>query len=140
MSDDGRAGYTGSPGENDCTSCHGSFPVNTGGGSISLQNTGMPLNEYVAGQTYNLSVTVARSSNNLFGFAFEALTSLDDNAGTLNITDAAATQIKTRVVNAVTRRNVVHQLAIGEQGEEPVHQGERTRERPYQVHSYGHVG
>ncbi|TAH42567.1 MAG: T9SS type A sorting domain-containing protein [Bacteroidetes bacterium] len=113
MSDDGRAGYTGSPGENDCTSCHGSFPVNTGGGSISLQNTGMPLNEYIAGQTYNLSVTVARSTNNLFGFAFEALTSLNDNAGTLNITDAAATQIKTRVVNAVTRRNVVHQLNAG---------------------------
>ncbi len=113
MSDDGRAGYTGSPGENDCTSCHGSFPVNTGGGSITLQNTGMPLNEYVAGQTYNLSVTVARSTNNLFGFAFEALNSLNDNAGTLNITDAAATQIKTRVVNTITRRNVVHQLNAG---------------------------
>ncbi|MBP6334711.1 MAG: hypothetical protein KA444_04495, partial [Bacteroidia bacterium] len=113
LSDDGRAGYTGSPGESDCTNCHGSFAVNTGGGSITLQNGGMPTNEYVAGQTYNLSITVARSSNSLFGFGFEALNTLNDNAGTLNITDAAATQIKTRVVNSITRRNVVHQLNAG---------------------------
>jgi len=113
FSDDGRAGYTGSPGETDCTTCHSSFPVNTGGGTITFQNAGMPLNEYVAGQTYNMSITVSRTSNNLFGFGFEALNSLNDNAGTLVITDAAATQIKTRVVNSVTRRNVVHQLNAG---------------------------
>lgn len=112
-SDDGRAGYTGSPGESDCTNCHSSFPVNTGGGSITLINSGMTGNEYVPGQTYNLSVTVARTANSLFGFAFEALTTGNDNAGTLVITDPAATQIKTRVVNSVTRRNVVHQLNAG---------------------------
>jgi len=113
FSDDGRAGYTGSPGETDCTTCHASFPVNSGGGNITFQNPGMPLNEYIAGQTYTMSVTVSRTSNNLFGFGFEALTNLNDNAGTLLITDAAATQIKTRVVTSVTRRNVVHQLNAG---------------------------
>lgn len=113
LSDDGRAGYTGSPGESDCTNCHSSFPVNTGGGSITLQNPGMPANEYVPGQSYTLSVTVTRSSNNLFGFGFEALNSINDNAGTLVITDPAATQIKTRVVTGITRRNVVHQLNAG---------------------------
>jgi len=113
FSDDGRAGYTGSPGETDCTTCHASFPVNSGGGSITFQNPGMPLNEYIAGQTYAMSVTVSRTSNNLFGFGFEALTNLNDNAGTLLITDAASTQIKTRVVTSVTRRNVVHQLNAG---------------------------
>ncbi len=113
LSEDGRAGYTGSPGEGDCTTCHTSFAVNTGGGSITFQNSGMPANEYVAGQTYNMSITVTRSTNILFGFGFEALNSANDNAGTLNITDAAATQIKTLLVSGITRRNVVHQLNAG---------------------------
>jgi len=113
FSDDGRAGFTGSPGEDDCTNCHNSFAVNTGGGTISLQAPGMTGNEYVPGQTYSLSVTVSRSANNLFGFGFEALNSLLDNSGNLIITDVASTQIKTRVVNGITKRNVVHTLNGG---------------------------
>jgi hypothetical protein len=113
FSDDGRAGFTGSPGEDDCTNCHNSFAVNTGGGTISLQVPGMTGNEYVPGQTYSLSVTVSRSANNLFGFGFEALNTLLDNSGNLIITDVASTQIKTRVVNGITKRNVVHTLNGG---------------------------
>lgn len=60
-----------------------------------------------------MSVTVARSANSLFGVAVEALDGSNANAGTLNITDAASTQIKSRTVSGVSRRNVVHQLNGG---------------------------
>lgn len=69
--------------------------------------------EYLPNTTYNMSVTVARSSNGLFGVAIEALDATNANAGTLNITDAVSTQIKSRTVSGVSRRNVVHQLNGG---------------------------
>ncbi|REJ84481.1 MAG: T9SS C-terminal target domain-containing protein [Bacteroidetes bacterium] len=113
LSDNGRAGATGSPGEVDCTNCHNSFAINSGGGSINFSSGSMINFEYEPGQTYNLSVTVARTSNGLFGVGIEALFANGDNAGTLNITDPASTQIKSRLVGAINRRNVVHQLNGG---------------------------
>ncbi len=113
MSDNGKAGRTGSPGESNCTGCHGDYTVNTGGGSISLQAAGMPTFQYTAGQTYTMSVTVSKGSTNLFGIGLEALTASNDNAGTLTITDAAATSIKTATVSSISRRNIVHTLNGG---------------------------
>lgn len=104
----GRAGNTGSPGESTCRSCHTTYALNSGGGSITIQNSAMPGNEYVPGQTYTMSVTIAQSGINLFGFGLEALNASGDNGGTLNITDPASTQIRTAVVGGITRRNVVH--------------------------------
>jgi len=49
----------------------------------------------------------------MFGIAIEALDATNDNAGTLNITDAASTQIKSRTVSGISRRNVVHMLDGG---------------------------
>jgi hypothetical protein len=43
----------------------------------------------------------------------EALTSSGNNAGTLTITDAVSTQIKTVIVSGVSRRNIVHKLNGG---------------------------
>lgn len=113
MSDNGKAGYTGSPGEQTCTNCHSDFALNSGGGSIAIGSPSMTNWEYLPNTTYNMSVTVSRSANSLFGIAIEALDATNDNAGTLNITDAASTQIKTRTVSGVVRRNVVHQLNGG---------------------------
>ena len=104
----GRAGNTGSPGESTCRACHTTYALNSGGGSITIQNASMPGNVYVPGQTYTMSVTVAQSGINLFGFGLEALNAAGDNGGTLNITDPASTQIKTAVAGGFTRRNVVH--------------------------------
>lgn len=110
--DNGRAGYTGAPAEGNCTSCHNSFAVNSGGGSVALRSN-MNNWQYVPGQTYAMSVKVARSSNQLFGVGVGALNASNQNAGTLVITDAVHTQIKTRTVSGVSRRNVVHTLNGG---------------------------
>ena len=36
LSSNGKSGKTNSPGEGNCTSCHNSFAVNTGGGSTTI--------------------------------------------------------------------------------------------------------
>ena len=102
MSDNGKAAKTGAPGEVDCTDCHSDFGINSGGGSISITATGIPTHEYTPGQTYNMSVTVARSANSLFGVGIEALTASNANGSTLNITDATHTQIKSATVSGVS--------------------------------------
>ncbi|HRH64740.1 MAG TPA: T9SS type A sorting domain-containing protein [Bacteroidia bacterium] len=114
MSDNGKAGRTGAPGETTCIGCHDDFVEGAGGGSIAFLVGGMPSFQYTPGVTYNMSVTVARSGNHLFGVGIEALTSGNQNAGTLNITNAASTQIKSATVSGVSRRNVVHQLNGGD--------------------------
>lgn len=113
MSDNGKAAKTGSPNEVYCDDCHGDFTRNTGGGSITLTSPSMTGFQYTPGQTYNMSVTVSRSGNSLFGIGLEALTSANQNAGTLNITDAASTQIKSATAGGVSRRNIVHTLDGG---------------------------
>ena len=113
MSDNGKAAKTGAPGEVNCTDCHGDYTLNSGGGSISIAAPTMAGFQYAPGQTYNMSVTVSRSGNSLFGIGLEALTSANQNAGTLNITDAASTQIKSATAGGVSRRNIVHTLDGG---------------------------
>jgi len=111
QSDNGRAGYTGSPGEGDCTSCHSDYSVNTGGGYVYMTSN-IPNWEYTPGQTYTINVVTAKAGSTLFGFGTEILNG-NDNAGTLIITDANKTQIKTKVVGGITRNNVVHTLGGG---------------------------
>lgn len=115
MKDDGRAGATGSPGETTCntTQCHNTFALNSGGGSVVISAPTMAGWEYIPGQVYPISVTVAKAGVSLFGLGFEALRSTGANAGTLAITNAAQTQIKNAVVGGNVRNNVVHQLNGG---------------------------
>jgi hypothetical protein len=114
MSNNGKAGRTNSPGETTCVNgCHNSYSLNSGPGSIIIQSPGMTGFVYTPGQTYNMSVTVAQNGVNLFGVGIEALTTTNANAGTLTITDAASTSIKTTTVSGVSRRNIVHTLNGG---------------------------
>lgn len=106
---DGKAGRTGSPGENDCTGCHTSFAVNSGPGSITISSPNLTNWEYVPGQSYQIDVTVAQAGTPLFGFGFEALrTSNNSNGGTLSITNSTQTQLKSFSVQGNNRTNVVH--------------------------------
>ena len=107
MSDNGKAGKTGSPGELTCIDCHG----DSGGGSIAV--SGITGGTYTPGTTYNLSVVIARTGSSLFGLGFEALTAANANAGTLTITNATQTQLKSATVSGVSRQSVVHQLNGG---------------------------
>ena len=83
-SDNGKAGYTGSPNELLCDDCHDAYTINTGGGSVVLSSANMNNWEYVPGQTYNMTLTVARSGSPLFGLGLEALDASNANAGTLH--------------------------------------------------------
>ena len=114
MEDDGKAGYTGSPGETTCNTsmCHNSFALNSGGGSISATST-MNNWTYEPFTTYAITVKVARTGNQLFGVGVELLTATNNNGGTLTISDPIHTHIKTRTVSSVSRRNVVHTLDGG---------------------------
>ena len=107
MSDNGRAGKTGSPGEGTCTSCHGDFALNSGGGSVSI--SGISGGVYTPGTTYNMSITVARTGSTVFGLGCEALNSSNTNSGTLVITNSAETQLKA----SGGKTNVVQQLDGG---------------------------
>lgn len=114
MDDNGKAGYNGAPGEVTCntTNCHNSFALNSGGGSVVV-TCNMVNWKYDPLTTYTISIKVARTGNHLFGVGAEILNNVNDNAGMLTITDAVHTQIKTRTVSGISRRNVVHTLNGG---------------------------
>lgn len=111
LSDNGKAGNTGSPGELTCTDCHNTFAINTGIGSVSL--SGVSGGQYTPGQLYSMKVTVRYSGRALFGVGLEALNAAGADGGRLIITDPARTQIKTATVSGNVRRNLVHQLNGG---------------------------
>lgn len=112
MSDNGKAGYTNSPGEVTCTNCHNSYALNSGGGSVYITSNLTNSNQYIPGQTYTINVVVKKTGVGLFGFGVEILNG-NNNAGTLVITNAAKTLIKTKTVGGIVRNNVVHQLNAG---------------------------
>jgi len=114
QNDDGRAGRTGSPGENTCVnSCHNTFALNSGTGSVVLTAANMPNWEYVPGTTYQITATVSLTGSVLFGIGLECLTSAGSNAGSLSITDPASTQLLNVTVGGNSRRNLVHTLGGG---------------------------
>jgi len=107
----GKAGFTGSPGEGTCAgaSCHNSFGLNTGPGSVSI-STNIPGNEYTPGTTYQISIKVKQTGQPLFGFGCEVLDSNDQPAGTFTVTDA----VRTQKLNATNGRpNMTHKLNGG---------------------------
>lgn len=110
LQDNGIAGYTGSPGENNCTNCHNSFAINSGGGSISIATTpSISTGGYVPGTTYTISVTVAKTGVNLFGFGTEILNSSNTNAGTISVLNST----QTKLLSSSGKTNIVHQLNGG---------------------------
>jgi hypothetical protein len=115
VSDDGKAGSTGSPGENTCNTagCHTGNVVNDAAGSIIIDCPDMTNWKYVPGETYQVNVTITKTGINLFGFGFEALTASGANAGSFSITNSAETTTKNANVGGNLRTNVVHKLNGG---------------------------
>jgi hypothetical protein len=113
LSDNGKAGYTGSANELLCDDCHSTYGnSNSRPGTIYVTST-MNNWQYVPGQTYTVNVIVKQSGKPLFGLGFEALNSTNGNAGTIQVTNANKTQIKNKSVSGVVRNNLVHQLNGG---------------------------
>ncbi len=64
-------GYTSAPGESNCTGCHAGSANPANGGSAAISITGNPAS-YVAGQTYEINITVNYTGRSKFGFALSA--------------------------------------------------------------------
>jgi hypothetical protein len=111
LNDNGRAGRTGSPGSNPCTtSCHSSFALNSGDGSITITCDNMPNWNYEPNTVYTINVTVQKPNMVIFGLGFEALNntsgSVFETIGSL--TPGNDTQIKFAPVSGFSRQNIVH--------------------------------
>jgi hypothetical protein len=116
LDDNGKAGRTGSPGEQTCqTTCHNSFALNDGVGSVSISSPNMTNWEYMPGDTYDIAVKIKRIGTPLFGFATECLTmqTVPNNAGLFLNTIPAETHILSATINTVSRKSITHQLNSG---------------------------
>jgi hypothetical protein len=80
------AAHTGDFAEPTCTECHSSFPLNSGGGSLTI--SGVPA-QYQLGQTYPITVTIAKSGQRKWGFELAVrAVSTRQQAGTLVVVNA----------------------------------------------------
>lgn len=99
----GIAGYTGSPGEANCSSCHsgGSSPSS----AISISSTpSFSNNEYVPGTTYTMEITVSATGFSKFGFGCEILNASNANAGLMQNQGSGVKFLNT----PSGRKNAVH--------------------------------
>ncbi len=82
-------GYTGATG-NYCSSCHSSFSLNSGGGSVVVG--GLPIGGYVPGNFYALSVTInhGTSDRKRWGFSLKVVDGSGNYVGAVNSTNANA--------------------------------------------------
>jgi hypothetical protein len=105
------ASHTNAPGEDNCTSCHTSFPVNSGAGSVTV--TGIPAN-YLPNQQIQVTVITADSgpSASIFGFQLTAVDSLGRRAGTFTLPtqNPAKTQLIGGIVAGNDRQYVEHTI------------------------------
>lgn len=101
------ASHTNAPGEDNCTACHTSFPVNSGTGSVAI--TGVPL-RYVTGQNYQITVTTSQSDGVIYGFQMAVLNQTGHDAGSFNLPSGNPQRMQTitGIVNGVVRTYVEH--------------------------------
>jgi hypothetical protein len=102
-------GFTGAPGEDNCRHCHKSFPLNSGGGMITID--GFP-DSYTPGETYH--VTISMVSQTALDWGFEATVITDQGkkrAGKLIVTDPAHTKIVPGIF--LTERRYIEQKTAG---------------------------
>lgn len=86
------AGRTGSPGDGGqtCRTCHsGTAPVNTPG----IISSDIPVDGYVPGTTYNLTVNFSHATFNKFGFEISPQNTTGQLKGTLVLTEPTRTQL-----------------------------------------------
>jgi hypothetical protein len=80
---------TGAPGEGTCVSCHTSFPLNSGGGTFTID--GIPAS-YSPDQEVAVTITLTQTNRARFGFQATVVDEAGRMAGTLVITDPVRTQ------------------------------------------------
>ena len=108
-------GFTGAPGEGNCTGCHYTFALNSGAGKVEI--TGLPAS-YTVGQSYSVTVTVSHPTARAWGFE---LTALDANGtsstvGTLTATNTTTTLKRDSSASGQQRTYLSHSEAGIAQG------------------------
>lgn len=86
--DDGLANNP--PNRQNCTSCHSSFGLNSGQGSLAL--AGLP-ESYEPGETYRLSLTLSDPNARRWGFELTSLTENNGRAGSIAVVNQQSTQL-----------------------------------------------
>jgi hypothetical protein len=81
------AGYTGAPGENDCTSCHSGTPV-TNSNAIKVF-TNMANGQYIPDSVYHFMIRGYKQSCTKFGFQCTMINGSGNKLGTLTVPTAA---------------------------------------------------
>jgi hypothetical protein len=102
----GIEGYTGSPSEGTCRTCHSDAPLNDSKGSITITAPTLINWNYTPGETYLINVTITRTGAKVFGFDFEALTTTNVDAGTLSRIGNDQTLLISKAKNG--RTNAIH--------------------------------
>src|SRR5437016_2550536 len=99
--------HTNAPGEDNCTACHTSFPVNSGTGGVSI--AGIPAN-YLPGQQIPITVTTGQSDAVIYGFQMTAIDNTGKRVGTYTIPAQSPRQMQTvdGLVGGNQRRYVEH--------------------------------
>lgn len=98
-------GFSGAPGEGNCTACHNDFNVNSGTGNVVI--TGLPAN-YRPGQTIRVTVTVNQVNAVIYGFQSTAVDPIGRFAGSFSLVNSTQTQIKQTFVGPYLRDYVEH--------------------------------
>jgi hypothetical protein len=111
LSEDGKAGKTGAPGEGTCVQCHAGTALNAGGGFVFVESSDMIFGQHQLGQTYNMSVTVGQSGDGLFGFSVVALDANGNSVGTF--TAGSDNHTENFTVQGSPRQYVTHNLNGG---------------------------
>ena len=110
--------HTNAPGEDNCTSCHTSFVVNSGAGSMTI--TGLPVN-YRVGQSYPVALSIADPDGQTFGFQTTSIDNLGRQSGTFTVAGSLI-QTMNGLVGGNSRTYVEHTV----DGIIPVVFGSRT--------------
>ncbi len=75
-------GYSGAPGDDDCTSCHGDTDPNSGGS----QDIMFSVAEYIPGEDVDINVNVSGGGHGKFGFEMVVIDGNGDSVGNFSIT------------------------------------------------------
>jgi hypothetical protein len=97
---------SGAPGEVTCakSGCHDDSPINKGNALLQAE-MGNNITKYIPGKTYPLTVRIAESGVNRFGFQIVALKNNDNmNAGDISVMDGLRTQVITNDIELQDRK------------------------------------
>ncbi len=94
------ASHTNAPGENNCTSCHTTNPVNSGGGGVNI--SALPAN-YLPNQQIPITVTTNQDGAVVFGFQLTAVDGQGKKIGTFTLPTQSPAQ--TQIINGLVGGN-----------------------------------